>query len=1084
MKRALSYGLAIALLISFLSCQQEAEIWPLTPAPNSSIVIIGNSFAEGLQRSNYFETLLYRSFSERNLRVRNLGWSADEVGLRPRPLNFGTLDEHLHQQGANVIIACFGMNEAFKGLDSLDAFKEDLRGLLSGMQAHSYDGKTPPQVILVSPIAHERLGGFLPDPTEHNRNLKAYTRGMREVARSLDIPFIDLYAPTKKLMEAGDDSLTTNGIHLNDSGYRIVSGLMAEMLDLPLTSWPEDSHVAALKELVATKNRHFFYRHKAQNGEYIYGRRREWAGGGSLPIELQDIDRMVVRLDSMIWANASEGAAVDWGNVKKIIDSEADEGKQARTLTTAKDLEIAKSQFVLQEGYEIELFASELDFPLANPVSITFDAQGRLWVATMPAYPHYTPGNPPNDKIIVLEDTDGDGRADTHTVFADSLYLPLGFELGDGGVYLTQAPDFVFLKDTDGDGHADTRQTLLSGFGTEDSHHTLNTYEWGPDGALYMHMGTFLHTQVETPYGPRRGAYGNTWRYEPRTMKFDEYISYPYANPWGNVFTRDGTHLIADVSTGMNYFAPPLTVAIDYPKKHMGMKDFLTTSSKPKTCGIEIISSRAFPDSAQGNVLFNTFIGFQGIRQHKVLEEGSGIVAHEITPLLQSKDPNFRPVDLQFGPDGALYVVDWYDPIIQHGEQAFRDPLRDHTRGRIWRITHKDKPTLAPVDLSRMGIDGLLDQLKTPEDRTRYRARRQLREFAADEVLPAVKDWIAGLNTKEPDVEQHRLEGLWVYQQFNVVNEGLLDELLASKDHHVRAAATRVLRYWSDGISDSHDRLIAMSEDPSPRVRLEAIAALSHFETEGTVRALLAATELPVDDYIGYALGESFKHLKPVWMEMFRKDKRFLADEPEKAYALLRPLASAKELQVPGFITDDPGHGKYGVDPLSAGDFEQLEGAVAVERFRDNNRDVLEPQSAVDQAAAKKPEQELGEVVLHLKALPGKMAFDQEVLTVSAGKSVSLLFDNSDQMPHNIVVVKPGNTEKVGTAADGMASLADGYEKQFVPDMPEVLFATPLVNAGETYQLDFAAPDAPGDYPFICTFPGHWRIMQGILKVQ
>uniref|UniRef100_UPI0033420C5C plastocyanin/azurin family copper-binding protein n=1 Tax=Parapedobacter pyrenivorans TaxID=1305674 RepID=UPI0033420C5C len=121
---------------------------------------------------------------------------------------------------------------------------------------------------------------------------------------------------------------------------------------------------------------------------------------------------------------------------------------------------------------------------------------------------------------------------------------------------------------------------------------------------------------------------------------------------------------------------------------------------------------------------------------------------------------------------------------------------------------------------------------------------------------------------------------------------------------------------------------------------------------------------------------------------------------------------------------------------------------------------------------------------LHLKALPGKMAFDQEVLTVSAGKSVSLLFDNSDQMPHNIVVVKPGNTEKVGTAADGMASLADGYEKQFVPDMPEVLFATPLVNAGETYQLDFAAPDAPGDYPFICTFPGHWRIMQGILKVQ
>lgn len=1088
MNRILCYGFALAVITTVLSCRQETEVWPFKPIPESNIVVIGNSFAEGLQRSNYFETLLHLSFPEHHLRVRNLGWSADEVTLRPRPLNFGTLHEHLHQQQADVIIACFGMNESFKGRDSLAAFKEDLQVFLSGLRAHSHNGKTPPQIILVSPIAHEKLGGFLPDPTDHNKDLKAYTRGMREVARSLDIPFIDLYAPTKELMDAGDEPLTGNGIHLTDRGYRIASELMARTLDLPVAAWPEGGHAAGLKELVATKNQHFFYRHKAQNGEYIYGRRREWAGGQALSAELQEIDGMVVRLDSLVWAGALDGATVDGRAAERVIAFGREEGAQAAApATTRRDLEVAKSQFVLQEGYQVELFASELDFPLANPVSITFDAQGRLWVATMPSYPNYTPGNPPNDKILVLEDTDGDGKADTHTVFADSLYLPLGFELGDGGVYLTQAPDFVFLKDTDGDGRADLRQTLLSGFGTEDSHHTLNTYEWGPDGALYMHMGTFLHTQVETPYGPRRGAYGNTWRYEPRTMKFDEYISYPYANPWGNVFMRDGTHLIADVSTGMNYFAPPLTVAIDYPKKHMGMKDFLTSASKPKTCGLEIVSSRAFPDSAQGNVLFNTFIGFQGIRQHKMSESGSGVVGDETVPLLQSKDPNFRPVDLQFGPDGALYVVDWYNPIIQHGEQNFRDPQRDHTRGRIWRITHKDKPTLNPVDLSRLDIAELLDQLKAAEDRTRYRARRQLREFAADQVLPAVSDWVAGLDNEDSEVEQHRLEGLWVHQQFNRPNEKLLGELLASKDHHVRAAATRVLRYWSDRVKDSHDRLVALSGDPSPRVRLEAIAALSHFKSEKTVRALLAATELPVDDYLGYALSESFKHLKPVWMEMFRKDKQFLADDPEKAYALLRPLASAQELQVPGFITDDPGHGKYGVDPLSPADFEQLAGVVAVERFRENHRDILEPLAdGTGEAGAGGGTEgkELGEVVLHLKALPGKMAFDQDVLTVAAGKTVSLLFDNSDQMPHNIVVAKPGSLEKVGTAADDMASLPDGYERQFIPDMPEVLFATPLVNAGEIYQLDFVAPDAKGDYPFICTFPGHWRVMQGVLTVN
>lgn len=1083
MKMLVQCCLGVTITLLFFSCDGQDKVRPLEPAHQSNIVIIGNSFAEGLQRSNYFETLLYRSFPDHDLRVRNLGWSADEVNLRPRPLHFGTLDEHLHQQQANIIIACFGLNEAFKGPDSLSAFKEDLHRMLSGLQHHPYDGKTPPQVILVSPIAHEALGGYLPDPSEHNRNLKAYTRGMREVARSLDIPFIDLYAPTQRLMASKDDSLTTNGIHLNDAGFRAVSELMAEALSLPVSRWADDAQAGELKEVVAVKNQHFFYRHKAQNGEYIYGRRREWAGGSALPAELKQIDDMVVRLDSLVWASAKDGARVDRNAINTIVTS-GQENIDKPIETTLKDLEIAKSNFILPEGYEVELFASELDFPIANPVSFTFDGQGRLWVASMPSYPHYTPGNPPNDKIVVLEDTDGDGKADKHTVFADSLYLPLSFELGDGGVYLTQAPDFIFLKDTDGDGRADERKVLLSGFGTEDSHHTLNTYTWGPDGALYMHMGTFLHTQVETPYGPRRGAYGNTWRYEPRTMKFDEYISYPYANPWGNVFMRDGTHLIADVSTGMNYFAPPLTTAIDYPKKHMGMKDFLTSPAKPKTCGMEIISSRAFPEDVQGHVLFNTFIGFQGIRQHIIKEQGSGIVADETTPLLQSTDPNFRPVDLQFGPDGALYVADWYDPIIQHGEQAFRDPNRDQTRGRIWRITHRGTPTLKPADLTRMNVVELLDQLKAPEDRTIYRARRQLREFTAQEVLPEVDAWLAKLDVIHPDAEQHRLEALWVYQQFNTPNGTLLYALLQSERPAIRAAATRVLHYWKDEIKGSHDQLIAMSTDSSPRVRLEAVVALSHIPAEKTVHALLAVTEFPADDYINYALIESFKHLKPVWMEMFRRDKSFLANEPEKAHALLRPLASKDELRVPGFITDDPKHEIYSYDPLLPADFEYLAGVTAVEQFREKYRDLLVGGEPATDSKPETPDRPVGEIVLELKALPGKMIFDKEVLTVQAGKSVSVIFDNSDQMPHNIVWVKPGTMEKVGKAADAMAALPDGYERQFVPDIPEVLFATPLVNAGEIFQLDFTAPDVPGEYPFICTFPGHWQIMKGVMIVE
>lgn len=1074
----------LPMLLSLLfSCGKKEMVYQLNPEQNSNIVLLGNTFAVALQDHNYFETLLYKSFPERNLRVRNLAWNADEVNLQPRPVNFGTVDQHLQKQKADIIFACFGLNEAFQGPDSLNSFKDQLAGYLQHLQQQKYNGLSKPKVILVSPIAHEKLGGFLPNPAEHNRNLEQYTQGMREVAKKLDIPFIDLYAPTAELMANETDSLTSNGIHLNARGYQQVSEIMAKALGFAVSDYAPDPHSVSLRKAIGIKNKHFFYRYKAGNEEYIYGRRREWPGGKAIHAELPKIDTMVMLLDSVIWAGLKATSGPDGKKVQNII-SYTKQWEYKPLKDSREALAKAKSQFILPEGYEIELFASEIDFPVANPVSFTFDAKGRMWVGSMPSYPHYYPGSPPNDQIVILEDTDQDGKADKHHIFADSLYLPLGFELGDGGAYVTQAPDFVFLKDTNGDGRADLRKTLLRGFGAEDSHHAISNYTWGPDGALYMHEGTFLHSQVETPYGPVRGANGTTWRYEPRTMKLEPYVSYPYANPWGNVFTRNGTHLIGDVSTGMNYFAPPLTVAITYPIKHKQMKDFLTSQQRPKTCGIEIVSSRHFPESAQGNILFNTFIGFQGIRQHKLSEDGSGIIAQETEPLLQSKDPSFRPVDLKFGPDGALYVLDWYDPVINHGEVAFRESLRDHTRGRIWRITYKNKAALKPVDLTRLRMNELLDQLKSYEDRNRYRARIQLRTFPENQAIPALEKWLAGLNQDDPNQEYHKLEGLWVYQQFNHPEQKLLNELLKSKDYHVRAAATRVLFYEKEQIKGAQEKLIAMSQDPAPRVRVEAIAALSHFKSEAAVKALLATTELPTDDYIDYALAESFKHLKPVWMAMFKKDKAYLANEPEKATRLFQPLASQKELDAAEyFVKDDPMWHSFSYRALSPEEYAALADVPAAARFRTSlekqpDSDQKEKSSTLTSSKAKP-----AEIVVHLATLPGKMLFDKTMITIPAGKSISLIFENRDQMAHNVVIVKAGSEEKVGKAADNMARLKDGYERNFVPQLPEVLFATPLVNAGKTFRLDFKAPSKPGDYPFICSFPGHWQIMKGVIRV-
>ncbi|MEO5997366.1 MAG: PVC-type heme-binding CxxCH protein [Chitinophagaceae bacterium] len=1063
------------LFLSSCSGKKESVIsW--SPTQGSHIVFLGNTFAERLQHYNFFEALLYKSFPERQLIVRNLGWSADEVNLQPRPLNFGTLDEHLAQQKADIIFACFGLNESFKGADSLDNYKNQLSSFIKHLQAQKYNGQKVPEIILVSPIAYEKLGGFLPDPAGHNKNLELYTKGMKQVADELKISFIDLYDPTKRLME-GPDSLTINGIHLNEKGYKEVSEMMAQALDLPVSKWAQQTDMINLKQVIDHKNQQFFYLFRAVNGEYIYGRRKEpWvqpAGGPiSFPPELKKLNHMVSQLDSIIWVESKADAGVNLANARHIINDSI----QFQPLNKSYDSTPSPDQFILPAGYEINLFASELDFPIANPVKITFDPKGRLWVASMPSYPQYLPGVPPDDKMIILEDTNGDGKADKHTVFADSLYLPLGFELGDAGAYVTQAPDLVFLKDADGDGKADTKTILLHGFGTEDIHHSISAHTWGPDGALYMHMGTFLHTQVETPYGARRDDYGTTWRFEPRTLKLEPYISYPYANPWGNVFTRNGTHLIGDVSTGMNYFVPPLTVAVDYPVKHVQMKDFLTSSTRPKTCGMEIISSRQFPDAVQGDVLFNTFIGFQGIKQHSITEEGSGVVGHEEEPLLQSKDPSFRPVDLQFGPDGALYVVDWYNPIINHGERALRDPRRDHTHGRIWRITYKNKKLLTPVDLTTLNIDQLLDQLKVYEDRVRYRTRIHLREYPEDKVLPAVEKWITRLDTADKDFEQNRLEGLWVYQQFNHPNEKLLNELLKSKDRHIRTAATRVLFYWNDRIKDAQDKLIGMSRDTSQSVRLEAIVSLSHFKTTAVMNALLATTKLPVDYYIGYALTESFKHLQPVWMAMFKKDKSFLADDPEKAGYLLKAVTSPQLLAMPGYMKDDPQWKIYTKAPLSQQDYNELKDVTAVTNFVKNQEESTEAGNVAGVS-------ETGRIMIPLTALPAKMLFDKSSFTVPAGKLVSLVFKNSDDMAHNVVITKPGNIEKVGKAAEAMAMLKDGYEKNFVPKIAEVLFATPLVSGGKNFTLDFKAPDKLGEYPFICSFPGHWQTMKGVMKV-
>jgi putative heme-binding domain-containing protein len=546
------------------------------------------------------------------------------------------------------------------------------------------------------------------------------------------------------------------------------------------------------------------------------------------------------------------------------------------------DPDVERRSFLVADGFEVNLFAA--DPILAKPIQINFDPAGRLWVASSEVYPQIQPGQAANDKILVLEDVDGDGKSDRTTVFADGLLIPTGVEPGDGGAYVANSTELLHLKDTDGDGKADTRRVVLSGFGTEDTHHILHTLRWGFDGQLYFNQSIYIHSHVETPHGVRRLGGGGVWEFRPETMELGVFIR-GLCNPWGHHFTRWGQSFATDGAggEGINYALPGAYyfTAPDAVRVLPGLNP-----GSPKDCGLEIVSGRHLPDSWQGNLLTNDFRGNRVCR-YVVSDDGAGFAAREQAELIRTKHVAFRPIDVKMGPDGAIYTADWYNPIIQHGEVDFRDPRRDHTRGRIWRVTAKGRPLVPRPKLVGAPVADLLDALKAPEDWTRHQAKRVLKERGAKEVVPALAGWVKGLDLKDPDVEHQRLEALWTYQALDVVEPGLLKHLLWSADPNARAAATRVVRYWHGRLEDPAWLLDQQVHDDHPRVRLEAVRALAHLPDRRAADSAMRALDQPVDRFMEYALWLTARELAPQWLPEVRAGRASFDGKTDRlVYAL------------------------------------------------------------------------------------------------------------------------------------------------------------------------------------------------------
>jgi putative heme-binding domain-containing protein len=863
--------------------------------PGDRVALIGGAMVERLQHDGWFESLLHATLPDHRLSVRNLGFSADALTVRQRTESFGSQDEWLTRVGATVVVAAFGFNESFAGEAGLPKYRADLEAVVDHLATQKYDGQAAPRVVLVGPVAYEPQAEPLrPAAGPMNAQLERYSKATAEVAAARGVPFVDSFAAMARACAAHPGPLTINGIHLNSDGNLALANALVDALagrrsdgQEPLASLHAmgEPNAAALKGVVMEKARLWFNRYQATDGYNVYGGRSSLSYDGVtnfvvLQREMEILDAQVAAHDRQIWSLAKGAPArLDLSEVQDAIPVGTNyPGPLAGGRHEFLDAEKAIEQMTPAPGLRVELFADEKRFPLlAKPVQMAFDPEGRLFVAVWPSYPHWAPGEAMDDKIVVLVDKDGDGRADECKTFAGGLHNPTGLEFWNGGLYVACAPDLWFLKDTDGDGTADLRERVLHGLSSADTHHAANSFVFGPDGGLYFQEGTFHQSQIETVWGPERNHDACVWRFDPRSFRVERHIAYNFANPHGHVFDGYGQEFITDGTGNDNYWAPAFSGRVVHPDKHHAYFPFFAQRSRP--CGgTEILSSRHFPPEYQESYLACNVIGFQGIFQYRVVDDGAGFGANELPPIVQSTDPRFRPVDVEVAPDGSLLFLDWYNPIIGHMQHHLRDPNRDREHGRVYRVTAQGRSLLSPPPIAGEPIATLVERLKEPEYRVRYRARIELSSRADRDVVAAARQLASGVDRRSADGGRTLLEALWLIQRCGTVDGPLLGELLGFADPRVRAAAVRVIRHSFRQVDGAAEKVARAARDDHPRVRLEALIAASWIGGGAAAQAALDTLRAPQDKFLRYAFAETMRTLDGDWRAALAAGQLKVAD--------------------------------------------------------------------------------------------------------------------------------------------------------------------------------------------------------------
>ena len=804
------------------------------------VVLLGDSFIESEQYAGWIELAATTQFPDRNITFRNLGWSADtpagdsrnglslvQAGREPAGEGWNQLLKQLSEYKPDVIVIGYGTAASLHDGSAPDVFRANLTRLLD--EAPKATGKETRFLILGTPPRAEK-------------NRLAIENILTETATQRNIPFVSMDELAK------NPALFQNPIHLTPDGYKAAARIIERSLGWEEKPWDKGQQAEILRQHIIRKNEWFFHRSRPANMAYIFGFRKGEQGRNAG--EIPQFDALIAEEDTAI----AKMRDLSTGTIVPL--------KETRTESKyAEKTPQEHPNFTIAEGFEVTLWAEN---PLFHkPTQMNFDPQGRLWVTSCLSYPQIEVGQTPDDKAIIIEDTDGDGKADKSTVFAEGMLMPTGLLPADGGVYVAQSTDLLHFKDADGDGKADVKTRVLSGFGTEDTHHNLHTLRRGPDGRIWMSQSIYTRSDVETPHGIFRLKSGGIFRFDPRNLSLQNGF-YGFTNSWGHQFDKYGQSFLTDGAgtEGINWGIPS-AMYINYAGAAKVLSG-ISPGGHPKFCGLEIIESSHFPSDWQGNMITCDFRAHRVVR-FSITDEGAGYVTQQLGDLLRTDSVNFRPIDVKLGPDGALYIADWANPIINHGEVDFRDARRDREHGRIWRVTKKGSPLLKKRDFTKLTESELADTLGSTNRYDRDKATAVLYERESPTLQATLEN--ASKSNGITALNASRILASRFGKSSDDTPAGIT-AALNSETPEIRAAAVRLLidpnhLIKPEALDAAFRKTIA---DASPRVRLETIRALAGSLVPNSLDVALDALKLPRDRFIDYALWLSVQSHGETWL--------------------------------------------------------------------------------------------------------------------------------------------------------------------------------------------------------------------------